>query len=38
MTDRSYYLSPEEARDFGLIDGVFESAADAPGADELGLS
>ena len=38
VTDRSYYLSPEEARDFGLIDGVFESAADAPGADELGLS
>ena len=38
VTDRSYYLSPEEARDFGLIDGVFESAADAAGADELGLS
>lgn len=38
VTDRSYYLSPQEARDFGLIDGVFESAADAPGADALGLS
>ncbi len=34
VTDRSYYLSPEEARDFGLIDGVFESAADS-GAAEL---
>ena len=38
VTDRSYYLSPEEARDFGLIDGVFESAADAAGAAELALS
>ena len=34
VTDRSYYLSPEEARDFGLIDGVFQSAADS-GAAEL---
>ena len=38
VTDRSYYLSPEEARDFGLIDGVFESAAEAAGTAELGLS
>lgn len=36
VTDRSYYLSPEEARDFGMIDGIFESAADAAGAAELG--
>ena len=38
VTDRSYYLSPEEALDFGLIDGIFASAADAAGAAELGLS
>ncbi len=33
VTDRSYYLSPEEARDFGLIDGVFQSAADSGAAE-----
>ena len=27
VTDRSYFLSPEEAQEFGLIDGVLESAA-----------
>ena len=33
VTDRSYYLSPQEARDFGLIDGVFQSAAEAGAAE-----
>ncbi|MCC7264465.1 MAG: ATP-dependent Clp protease proteolytic subunit [Candidatus Latescibacteria bacterium] len=27
VTERDYFLSPEEARDFGLIDGIFHSAA-----------
>lgn len=27
VTDRSYFLSPEEAQQFGLIDGILESAA-----------
>lgn len=27
VTDRSYFLSPAEATEFGLIDGVLESAA-----------
>lgn len=30
VTDRNYFLSPSEARDFGLIDGIFESAAQIP--------
>ena len=29
LTDRSYFMSPDEAREFGLIDGIFQSAADA---------
>ena len=28
VTERSYFLSPCEAREFGLIDGVFESASE----------
>lgn len=31
VTDRSYFLSPDEAIEFGLIDGILESAA-APAA------
>ena len=27
VTERNYFLSPSEAEDFGLIDGVFESAS-----------
>ena len=27
VTERNYFLSPTEAEDFGLIDGVFESAS-----------
>ena len=27
VTDRNYFLSPDEAKDFGLIDGIFESAS-----------
>ena len=27
VTERDYFLSPEEARDFGLIDGIFHTAA-----------
>jgi ATP-dependent Clp protease protease subunit len=27
VTDRSYFLSPNEAKEFGLIDGILESAA-----------
>lgn len=34
VTDRSYFLSPDEARDFGLIDDVLTSA-DAPAAEAL---
>jgi ATP-dependent Clp protease protease subunit len=34
VTDRSYFLSPDEARDFGLIDAVLTSA-DAPAAEAL---
>ena len=30
VTDRSYFLSPDEAREFGLIDGVLESADPIP--------
>jgi ATP-dependent Clp protease, protease subunit len=33
VTDRSYFLSPEEAKDFGLIDGVLQSAAHLDKAD-----
>jgi ATP-dependent Clp protease protease subunit len=28
VTERSYFLSPEEAREFGLIDGILYSARD----------
>lgn len=27
VTERDYFLSPEEAKDFGLIDGIFHNAA-----------
>ena len=27
VTERNYFLSPSEAADFGLIDGIFESAS-----------
>lgn len=33
VTDRSYFLSPEEAQTFGLIDGILESAAPLGTAD-----
>ena len=28
VTERSYFLSPEEARDFGLVDDILSSASD----------
>ena len=28
VTERNYFLSPHEAQDFGLIDGIFESASE----------
>lgn len=28
VTERDYFLTPEEAQDFGLIDGIFERAPD----------
>lgn len=33
VTDRSYFLSPEEAQTFGLIDSILESAAPLRTAD-----
>ena len=29
VTERNYFLSPTEAKEFGLIDGIFESSFDA---------
>ncbi|MFH1571707.1 MAG: ATP-dependent Clp protease proteolytic subunit [Gemmatimonadota bacterium] len=29
VTERSYFLSPDEARQFGIIDGILKSARDA---------
>ena len=37
VTDRSYFLSPDEAREFGLIDGIFESADQATEAVDSSL-
>ena len=30
VTDRNYFLSPDEAKEFGLIDGIFQSASQVP--------
>ena len=29
VTERNYFLSPEEAKEFGLIDGIFENSFEA---------
>ena len=31
VTDRSYFMSPAEAKEFGLIDGILESSAEPEG-------
>jgi ATP-dependent Clp protease protease subunit len=37
-TDRMFYMTPDEAKDYGLIDRVLESAKELPTAIPAGLT